>query len=187
MASIGTNCAVLAIVFGGLTAGSAGVRAQACNVSLTAMNFGTVNRARGPFETTANLAVSCTGQSHQTILLCPQLTANTGGQPGGQLAHVSDASQRVQVALYADPGHTVPWSDGLNVTLNAGGSGSERRTIYGRMFPAQGAKGGRYQASLAMAFTASYVGAGPACAAGTLAPRAPAPPTIAKPIINRKF
>ena len=181
------STAVLASLLAGLSAGAAGARAQACSVTVTAMNFGTINRTRGPTDTTAALTASCTGQGQQIIQLCPQLTANTGTLPGGQLAHVSDPTQQMRVAFYADPSHTIAWRDGINVTLNASGSGSERRTVYGRMFPARGVKGGRYQASLAMTFIATYAHTGPACTSSSPVPLASVPKANVRLPINHRF
>jgi spore coat protein U-like protein len=161
-----------------LVGGTPAAWAQACSVSLTDMNFGSVARPHGgPVDTTATLTASCTGTGNQIIQLCPVVPASTGGLPGGQLAHTADARRQVPFLLFADPGHTVPWQAGFNVRLNANGNGSERRTIYGRMFPAvRAVKGGKYRAAITVSFAASYVLAGQgslACASAGPPPPAP--------------
>lgn len=145
-----------------LATGAPAAWAQACNVSLTEMNFGTVTRTRGsPLDTTATLSASCTGQSNQIVQLCPTVLASAGSLPGGQLAHTADARRHVPFVLYADPARTVPWQAAIAIRLNASGSGSERRTIYGRMFPAARAiKGGQYRTAINVSFAASYALAG---------------------------
>lgn len=176
--------ALAAFLFALLLAG-APLHAQTCTITPTAtINFGTVDvLLNAAVDITGNVAVSCTGTANQTVRVCLNMGDPNGGAVGG-LRIAKSGANNLSYQFYSDAARTVKWSSwktggaGVEalVTLNAAGSGSLNKTIYGRVFAGQQtAPPGTYTAAFSGTLThvrSRYTSTGQLCPAmtqGTLA------------------
>lgn len=122
--------------------------AQTCNFAVSAMNFGSVDTLSGsPNNSTATLNVSCSGLLLTRILICPNLGTGSGGATGAT-RHMLSGANTLGYQLYSDPPtSSVVWGSyawpsaptvpGFALVLDALGSGSASRTIYGTVLGGQ--------------------------------------------------
>ncbi len=96
----GTTLALIMLVLG--MALSTEGRAQTCNFSITDADFGDVDMTTGgDYTTRLTVSVSCTGLPGQTIILCPNINAGSGGvAAGGDPRHMLNGTSRLAYNLY---------------------------------------------------------------------------------------
>ena len=127
--------------------GSVGVAAQTCGFTITDMSFGADvdTLSGGAADTTATLSYSCTGGApSDRIRICVDLGEGSVASAGG-VRRMAGESSYLQYELYANPERTNVWgSAGSSQTivpiisiLDANGTSSGNRTIYGRIFGGQ--------------------------------------------------
>jgi len=136
----------------GLTAlllSSGEMRAQSCNFSMTNMSWGSIDTGSASnFDLTGTFTANCTGVSLLTVRVCPSFGAGTGGANGnGSERYMAQGAEDMIYNLYSDPARTTVWGSyfwgagpsppTLDVQLNALGSGSASRTVYGRIVSGQ--------------------------------------------------
>jgi len=123
------------------------VLAQSCNFNVSTVAFGNVDTLSGaPTDTTATLAISCSGLALTTIRICPSIGAGSGGATASARQMTSGGST-LNYQLYQDAGHTVVWGSynwglpgtppTIDLPLALNGTGSTNVTIYGRVFGGQ--------------------------------------------------
>lgn len=150
----------LLVGLAGLAAFGNGALAQACNVVIDQMNFGTVQSVNLTTSTTvATMTVDCTGQAGQTIRLCPSLQS-------GDVAHTTNGTYKVRVSLFSDANTTMPLQAGVDILLDGSGAGQATQSIYGRLSQSSpGIKSGQHTATLNLALFGSYLSTGALCSA----------------------
>lgn len=153
----------------GLAAFGDGAMAQACNVVIDQMNFGTVASANLTTSTTvATMTVDCNGLAGQTIRLCPSLQT-------GDVVNTTNGTYKLRVSLFSDANTTLPLQAGVDIVLNGSGAGQATQTIYGRLSQnSPGIKSGQHSANLNLALFGSYISTGALCSAPVAAAFRPA-------------
>src|SRR3954471_19929952 len=128
-----------------VSSGAEAKNARCNTLSITALNFGTVDlTANTTFDTTATLSVSCTGNTNATVRVCPNFDVGTGGSSSGDPRFMLNGANQLKYNLYQDAARTTVWGSNLDafssspptvdVPLGGGGSGSTSVTIYGRIW-----------------------------------------------------
>ncbi len=125
-------------------------RAQNCNFTMAALNFGTIDlTANTPFTSTATYSASCTGTANTTVRTCPNIDVGSGGSTSGSPRFLLNGATQLNFNLYQDGSYTSVWGSNLwgfagsypsptiDVVLNGSGSGSASQTIYGQIWPGQ--------------------------------------------------
>jgi len=125
-------------------------RAQNCNFTMAALNFGTIDlTANTPFTSTATYSASCTGTANTTVRTCPNIDVGSGGSTSGSPRFLLNGGTQLNFNLYQDGSYTSVWGSNLwgfagsypsptiDVVLNGSGSGSASQTIYGQIWPGQ--------------------------------------------------
>lgn len=147
---------------------AAPVLAQACNVSVQAMAFGSLKtQSMTNASGVATISASCTGLPYETIRLCPQTST-------GDVPHAT-SGDTASLALYSDSMRTTPLSGGFDIGLDGTGNGTGSLTLYGRLSPKTGPlRPGTYSATVSLNMIGNYVSEGAFCAAAapTLTPTA---------------
>jgi spore coat protein U-like protein len=130
---------------------SGNAHALNCSFSNTGINFGNVNLTSGGFQSaTGTFSAECSGNPGQTILICPNFNAGSGGiHPSGNPRYMTQGAARLRYDLFSSNGVGQPWGSHtwgysarpptLRVTLNGNGFGSTSRTIFSRLYNQQGA------------------------------------------------
>jgi spore coat protein U domain-containing protein, fimbrial subunit CupE1/2/3/6 len=125
------------------------MRAQSCNFSMTNMSWGSIDTGSASnFDMTGTFTANCTGVSLLTVRVCPSFGAGTGGANGsGSERYMAQGAEDMIYNLYSDPARTTVWGSyfwgagptppTIDVQLNALGSGSASRTVYGRIVSGQ--------------------------------------------------
>ena len=125
------------------------LRAQSCNFSMSNMNWGSIDTGLGSnFNLTGTFTANCTGLSLLTVRVCPSFGAGTGGSNGsGSERYMTQGTEDLIYNLYSDSARTTVWGSHfwgvgptpptIDVPLNALGSGSASRTVYGRIVSGQ--------------------------------------------------
>jgi spore coat protein U-like protein len=139
-------------------------RAQTCNFSFTAINFGSVDvTASASTDISGTFSASCSGGlAGSTVRVCPHLgEGSQGAGANGSPRYMKSGADTLNYNLYSDAGHTTIWGSDLagwsgasppqiDMTLDGTGSGSTTRTVYGRVPGSQGsARVGTYTSSFA--------------------------------------
>jgi spore coat protein U domain-containing protein, fimbrial subunit CupE1/2/3/6 len=134
-----------------------------CGFTITSLSFGTVDLTlNSTIDSTATLSVNCTGDAGTVVRVCPNINAGSGGTTTGSPRFMLSGSDKLNFDLYQDAARTVIWGSYLwayssytaptiDLTLNAGGSGSATATIYGRI-------GGGQQALPPGSYSSSFSG-----------------------------
>jgi spore coat protein U-like protein len=125
-------------------------RAQSCNFTISALNFGTIDlTANTPFTSTATYSASCTGTASTTVRTCPNIDVGSGGSTSGSPRFLLNGATQLNFNLYQDGSYTSVWgsnlwafagsypSPTLDVALSSGGTGSASQTIYGQIWAGQ--------------------------------------------------
>lgn len=123
-------------------------RAQTCNFSISDVNFGTVDViAGGVVDVTATIDVSCSGLILETIRVCPNIRAGSGGADATARYMDGPSTPKLAYQLYQDAARTVIWGSAdnalpgdppdINLFLGLSGSASTSVTIYARVFAGQ--------------------------------------------------
>ncbi len=142
--------------------------AQTCTVTIGSQSFGNIDlTANTTYPTTSNIHVSCSGLSLNTVRVCANIGAGTGGaNPSGAPRTLLLASNLLNYNLYQDAAHTIVWGSALSgtyqpapidVALNVLGNGTADRILYGQVSAGQQSQpSGTYMSSFAGHATASY-------------------------------
>nr|WP_315595098.1 spore coat protein U domain-containing protein [uncultured Cupriavidus sp.] len=105
-----------------------------CNISATALDFGTVGLLSGSHDAVSTLTVQCTRDAAYSIAL--NAGTGSGATVAARRMTRSGGTQTVGYQLFSDQNRTVPWGDGTNGTTTLGGTGAgtaQSITIYGRV------------------------------------------------------
>lgn len=121
--------------------------AQTCTFTPTNMVFGALNTAaNAPINTTSTIAISCSGVLLNTILICPNLAAGSGGAPTAAIRQMASGANRLNYQIYSDAGRSTVWGSStwaypsrapqvqLQIPL---GTGATTITLYGTVFANQ--------------------------------------------------
>ncbi len=123
--------------------------AQTCTFGVTNEVFANVDViAGGAVDTTATLSVNCTGGvALTTVRILPSIGAGSGGATAAARQMLGPGGATLNYQLYQDTGRTTVWGSydwafaatppTIDLALNAGGSGSTTRTIFGRVLGGQ--------------------------------------------------
>lgn len=117
--------------------------AQVCDANVSNVSFGDFDVTTGAgVDTTAQVDVSCSGVPLVPVRVCVNFGQGSGG--GTDLANrlMTSGANALRYSLFQDAARTIVWGTGLAavdiiVPIGLGGTGSESRTIYGRVYPAQ--------------------------------------------------
>jgi spore coat protein U-like protein len=132
-----------------LAAAALPARAQSCSFSTPGITFGTVDLTPGiAYSAASNLTVSCSGTPGETVRVCPNINAGTGGSDAsGDVRYMLNGADRLQFNLFSNSSYTQVWgSDAwglppapptIDVTLNGSGNGALNRPLRGRIFSGQ--------------------------------------------------
>lgn len=133
--------AILAHLFTGADA-----QAQSCSFSIGNLNFGTISLAAGgAIDSTSTFNANCTGTPGATVRVCVSLGAGSGSAgAGGSPRFMTNGTNTLAYNMFTDAARTNVWGSSsgllglfgavsLSVSLNAQGSGTANRTIYGRI------------------------------------------------------
>jgi spore coat protein U-like protein len=165
--------------------------AQACDISVTDLNFGTLRlTANAMGDTSSTVDIACSGEPNATIRLCPTLAAQAGtvASTSTLLRIAGSRSDSLQYRLYADAARSVPFSAGIDVALDAQGAGKAKATIYGRLHAnTGGTRQGTYSVIVDLGWVGDYADAA-VCAAGAsgLAARRTVKPVTTKVVATPK-
>lgn len=125
--------------------------AQSCTFTNTGVDFGNVNLAGGGSQSaTGTFAASCTGTPGQSIRICANFNAGSGGaNASGDPRYLTQGLTRLNYNLYTNNGVGQVWGSylwsasprppSISLTLGGSGSGSVSQTIFGRLANGQGA------------------------------------------------
>jgi spore coat protein U-like protein len=140
--------------------------AQSCTFSMPNINFGNIDLTAGiNYTSSVNLTSTCTGTPGQTIRICPNINAGTGGVNGsGSVRYMLNGASQLQYNLYRNTTYSSVWGSyiwGLppqpstvSLVLNSSGTGTIARAIRTRVPLGQGAlPTGRYTSSFSGANT----------------------------------
>jgi spore coat protein U-like protein len=144
-------------------------QAQSCSFGFTNVAFGNVDvTTGGTHDTTGTFSANCTGAPLATIRICPHIGAGSGGAGanGSPRTMLKDGTGPggLNYNLYQDASRSTVWGSSvagwsagppqIDLTLNALGSGSVNRTVYGRIAGSQNtAAVGAYSSTLSTAET----------------------------------
>src|SRR5580700_8265778 len=142
---------IISIVVAICVAVAAGpARAQSCNFTISALNFGTIDlTANTPFTSTATYSASCTGTAGTTVRTCPNIDAGSGGSTSGSPRFLLNGAAQLNFNLYQDGAYTSVWGSNLwafagsypsptiDVAINSSGTGSASQTMYGQVWAGQ--------------------------------------------------
>lgn len=152
----------------GVFAFSGVAAAQSCSISFDQMNFGSLRSSTmASTGAVSKMTANCVGQANQTIRVCPTFQSS-------ELVHAADPASRLKLNLYSDPGHQMPLRGGMDVVLDANGTGRDVQHVYGRMERGGSIKNGQYRAAMTVFATASYLATGALCAVNSAQERMPA-------------
>lgn len=134
------TAAALAIVgsFGPVAA----AQAQSCDATISNVSFGAFDVTAGTaVDTTANVAINCTGVPLLPVRVCINLGQGSGGTDVTNRLMVS-GPQSLRFSLFQDAARSTVWGTGsaavsVDVPIGLGGSGSASATIYGRIYSSQ--------------------------------------------------
>jgi spore coat protein U-like protein len=155
---------IIAIALGfGVAFTAAPARAQSCIVSISNLDFGSINlTANTPFTVSATYSASCTGNANTTVRTCPNIDTGSGGSTTGNPRFLLNGATSLNFNLYQDGSYAVVWGSNLwgfagsypsptvDVALNGSGSGSASSTLYGQIWAGQQTlPGGVYASSFA--------------------------------------
>ena len=160
-------------------------QAQSCSFSNTGVNFGNVNLASGGFQSaTGTFTADCSGTPGQTIRICPNFNAGSGGiHPSGSPRIMSQGLISLRYDMFRSNGvgqqwgsHTWGYSSRpptMTVNLSGNGMGSASQTIFSRLYNQQGAlPPGTYVSTFSGTHTQIDYGYAPGFTCGpTLSPR----------------
>src|SRR3989337_4174401 len=85
--------------------------AQSCNAAIDGLNFGMIDlTANIPYDTSANVHVTCTGTVGATVRVCPNIGQGSGGSdPGGAPRYLTNGTDLLHFNLFQDPGRSTIW------------------------------------------------------------------------------
>ena len=125
--------------------------AQTCSFSNTGIDFGNVVLSAGGFQSSSGtFAASCSGTPGQTVRICPNFNAGSGGMdPSGDPRYLTQGATKLRFNIFRSNGVGQTWGSytwsasprppALSVTLNGSGNGSVSQTMFGRLYNQQGA------------------------------------------------
>ena len=123
--------------------------AQVCTFSNTGVDFGNVNLTSGGFQTsTGTLSASCTGTPGQSIRICANFDAGSGGvSASGDPRYMLQGASQLSYNLFQNNGVGQVWGSylwtpsprppALSVALDGSGFGSLSRTYNARIYNGQ--------------------------------------------------
>lgn len=131
------------VVACGLLSGAGAALAQSCSFSITNLDFGAIDvTANTTISGTGTFNATCTGTAGQTIVICPNFGAGTGGSDGdGVMRQLTNGTNFINFNLYKGSGLNAVWGSyvhgygtavppPITMTLSASGKGTRSRTIY---------------------------------------------------------
>jgi len=123
--------------------------AQTCTFTNTGLDWGNINLASGStFDLTGTFRANCTGIAGQTVRVCPNFNAGSGGVNGsGSERYMLSGVNQLRYNIYRNAARTNVWGSRtwgkaptpptINVRLNGAGTGTASATMYGRIFSGQ--------------------------------------------------
>ena len=123
--------------------------AQSCTFTNTGLDWGAINLAvSANYDTTGTFTATCSGTGGATVRVCPNFNAGSGGvNATGTERYMLAGANQLRYNIYRNNGHTQAWGSHtwglaptpptINITLNAGGTGSGSQTMFGRVFSGQ--------------------------------------------------
>jgi spore coat protein U-like protein len=163
-----------------LLAAPAAANAQlACSVSLTELNFGTIQTtASGTYDTRGSIVVTCTGSQGAAIGACVDIAPGAVDASGLRMLSPPKGQNGLAMQIYQDATLARPWGGsamGQAFVLQRTGDGPMIAQIYARLFAPRGAPvAGTYASALPVTLRYGFAGAaGADCAAlgGKAAPQ----------------
>jgi spore coat protein U-like protein len=124
---------------------SGAASAQSCNFSMTNVDFGSVSlTGGGNITTSGTFGATCSGTPGQTIEICANFGAGSGGSAaGGNPRYMTNGASQVEYSLLRPGGGRRVWGSylwsyatrppAITLTLGANGQGSLTRSVRGRM------------------------------------------------------
>ena len=124
-------------------------RAQSCNFSNTGIDFGNVSLAGGFQTANGTFAANCSGTPGQTIRICPNFNAGSGGvAASGDPRYLTQGATRMGYNIYRSNGAGQIWGSytwsasarppAMSIALGGGGTGNTSQTMFGRISNQQG-------------------------------------------------
>ncbi len=91
---------------------TAPARALSCSFTNTGINFGNVNLMSGGFQSaTGTFTAECTGNARQTVRICPNFNAGSGGiHPSGDPRYLTQGATTMRYDLFRNNGVGQPWA-----------------------------------------------------------------------------
>jgi spore coat protein U-like protein len=121
-----------------------------CGVEVNPVTFGVVDVLR-PSRGTGEVVVRC----DEPTVFQVELSPGRGGGEGRRMRGPGRAE--LDYALFADPGHAIPWGDGQTIGSprpgRSEGQGPVRLTIHGIVPPQPGTEPGEYADNLQVTLT----------------------------------
>lgn len=127
--------------------------AQVCSFGMTNIDFGAVSLTGGTFQqTTGTLTANCSGSANQTIRVCANFNAGSGGvHASGDPRYMAQGAARLGYNLFRSNGVGQVWGSytwapsprppAITVNLGANGSGSTATTVFARIYNGQSTTG----------------------------------------------
>ncbi|MGH6906975.1 MAG: Csu type fimbrial protein [Aestuariivirga sp.] len=122
---------------------------QSCTFTNTGLNWGSINLALGtPFDLNGTFSATCTGTPGQTVRICPNFNAGTGGVNGtGSERYMLNGANQLRYNIYQNAARTTVWGSRtwglpptpptINLALGGTGTATTSRTMFGRVLSAQ--------------------------------------------------
>lgn len=160
--------AVLTVALAAVVMPAQHAQAQTCSVTMSNASFGAVDLTQNAlYDTTASYTAACSGGSAgQTLRLCINLGAGSGGASGANAPrHLASAGNTLGYNLYLDAARTSVWGaytgggDPKEIVLTLDGSGQQSAggSMFATLFANQSAAPtGTYTSSFAASASLSW-------------------------------
>lgn len=123
--------------------------AQSCSFSNTGIDFGNVSLGGGFQTANGTFAANCTGTPGQTIRICANFNAGSGGAASsGDPRYLSQGATQMSYNIYRTNGVGQIWGShtwsasarppAITISLNGSGNGNVSHTMFGRLSNQQG-------------------------------------------------
>jgi spore coat protein U-like protein len=137
-------------------------QSQSCTFSMPDINFGNIDLTSGlAYTTSANMVTTCTGAAGQSIDICPNINAGSGGvNNNGNIRFMLNGVNQLQYNLWEKANFTNVWGSyiwglpptppTIKLVLDAAGNGTISKIMYARIPTGQSAlPAGTYISSFA--------------------------------------
>ncbi len=140
------------MVVGGLMAGmmlaAPPANAQQCTVTAADLQFGNIDvTANTTIDTTTRVIATCTGHVGQTVRVCPDLGAGSGGADSGlNPRFLASGANPLAFNLFANAARTAIWGSAnepgttvpaIDVVIGSNGTGRAGKTLFARVLNGQ--------------------------------------------------